>query len=146
MKKLLFALAFVLGLAALAMGSGPGIAYTDIANVFTANQTFKFTSANPSSSAYVNGVYLDTADAKTSLGIGIYNSSMSGAWLQSLNEPATGGGTFALVLNPLGGSVGINTGTTAPSGIFDVMGTSVHALVGFASGGVSIGNTSDPGA
>jgi len=53
--------------------------------------------------------------------MGIQNAAISGSdgtWIQSYNQPATAAGSFALMLNPLGGNVGI--GTTSPNAVLDI--------------------------
>ncbi len=68
-----------------------------------------------------SGLFRISAAGITGLNIGIANSSPYGSWLQATNEPASGGSAFPLLLNPLGGSVGI--GTSAPAYKLDVAGT-----------------------
>jgi hypothetical protein len=79
----------------------------------------KAASADPVLATY-NGLFtLDTSDARTSFQMGV-GTTFNGTWLQSYNEPATGGGTFPILLNPIGGNVGI--GTTSPGFALTVTG------------------------
>jgi Chaperone of endosialidase len=59
----------------------------------------------PTAATY-NGIFgLETA-GQTSFQMGI-NTNGNGTWFQTYNQPATGGGTFSIFLNPLGGNVAI---------------------------------------
>ena len=79
----------------------------------------KGTAANPILATY-NGIFgLETVN-QTSFQMGI-GTTFNGTWFQSYNQPATGGGTFSLVFNPLGGNVGI--GTTSPGQLLTLGGT-----------------------
>ncbi len=78
-----------------------------IASKSTVMLALKQHSADPGSASYAGIISMDSSDSATSLQIGIA-TSWNGSWIQSYNEPATGGGYFALALNPLGGNVGIN--------------------------------------
>jgi hypothetical protein len=74
----------------------------------------KGASTIPTTQTY-NGLFvMESSDNRTSLQMGIYNAAISGidgAWIQSYNQPATAAGNYALMINPLGGNVGINTTT-----------------------------------
>ena len=74
----------------------------------------------PSITAQSGILRLSPATAITGLNMGIYDSSPYGSWIQTTNQPASGGGAFPLTLNPMGGNVGI--GTTAPKNKLDVEG------------------------
>lgn len=85
----------------------------------------KRNSGDPTASSHTGSLVLESADGRTSLGVGITGSGQSGAWLQSLNQPP-GGQTFALLLNPLGGAIGIGTSNTT-------LDTNVNVQLGNAS-------------
>jgi hypothetical protein len=67
----------------------------------------------------------------TSLEFGGYGSAPYGLWLQTKNKT---GGSFPLILNPLGGAVGI--GTSSPGTALEVNGAA-KASYSIASGGLS---------
>lgn len=78
----------------------------------------KHIGADPSLTVHQGQIALDTVN-QTSMDIGI-SSSVSGAWIQTGNEPEFGN-AFGLILNPLGGHVGVGTGMTlAPIATFVV--------------------------
>jgi Chaperone of endosialidase len=63
----------------------------------------------PTAATY-NGIFgLETA-GQTSFQMGI-GSVNNGTWFQTYNQPATGGGSFPIYLNPLGGNVSIGIGS-----------------------------------
>jgi hypothetical protein len=76
----------------------------------------------------------------TSLEFGGYSSAPYGLWLQTKNKT---GGSFPLILNPLGGAVGI--GTTAPGSPLSVQGSDnsviahFHGTTGTNTRGLQIG-------
>ncbi|PIR13555.1 hypothetical protein COV49_01745, partial [Candidatus Falkowbacteria bacterium CG11_big_fil_rev_8_21_14_0_20_39_10] len=76
----------------------------------------KGTAVDPVLATY-NGIFGLESAAQTSFQMGI-GLSFNGTWFQSYNQPATGGGTYNLILNPLGGNVGI--GTTNPGNKLEI--------------------------
>ena len=76
----------------------------------TIKTQIKGTAANAVAATY-NGLFGLESAAQTSFQMGI-GSSFNGTWFQSYNQPATSGGVFSLVFNPLGGPVGITTTNT----------------------------------
>ncbi|MFA6386701.1 MAG: tail fiber domain-containing protein, partial [Candidatus Paceibacterota bacterium] len=68
-----------------------------------------------------SGLFRLDSVTTTGFSMGIQNASPYGTYLQSTNTPATGGGAYPLLLNPLGGNVGI--GTTNPLQKLEVSGT-----------------------
>jgi len=83
------------------------------------NLSVKGIAANATASTY-NGIFGLESVNQTSFQMGI-GSTYNGTWFQSFNQPATGGGTYPLIFNPLGGNVGI--GTTSPTAKLEVRGT-----------------------
>jgi hypothetical protein len=83
------------------------------------NLSIKGIATNATVSTY-NGIFGLESVNQTSFQMGI-GSTYNGTWFQSFNQPATGGGTYNLIFNPLGGSVGI--GTTSPTAKLEVRGT-----------------------
>ncbi|MDE2001260.1 MAG: DUF5011 domain-containing protein [Patescibacteria group bacterium] len=71
----------------------------------------KYASTNPTAQTYNGAFVIDSSDGRTSLQMGIGNTTWDGAWIQSYNEPATAANNYTLALNPLGGNVGIGTTT-----------------------------------
>lgn len=59
----------------------------------------------------------------TGFSMGIQSAYPFGTYLQSTNTPSTGGGAFPLLLNPLGGNVGV--GTASPNAKLQVSGAVV---------------------
>lgn len=89
----------------------------------TAAPLYKFhilgANANPSLSAVSGIVAIDGGSNSNELAIGTYSASPFGVWLQAKDNASSGlgsGAAYPLVLNPLGGNVGIGTtsfGTSA---------------------------------
>jgi len=80
-------------------------------------------SSSPSVTAWNDIAAITGVTTGVSLGIGQMSASPYSVWLQT--RQGTGGATFPIALNPLGGNVGI--GTTSPAHLLDVISASAIA-------------------
>jgi hypothetical protein len=83
------------------------------------------TSGNPSTTADTYNLFSVTGNLGPQLNIGGYNGSSYGMWLQ-VKDAGNGGTLYPILLQPLGGNVGI--GTTSPSVPLEVYSTTADVL------------------
>lgn len=86
------------------------------------NLNIKGAATVPTAQTY-NGNFVIDSPSATSIQMGNLPAYPWGGWIQVYNEPATSAGNYSLLLNPLGGNVGI--GTTNPADKLQVTGGNV---------------------
>jgi hypothetical protein len=92
--------------------------------------------AAPSTTAN-NGVFRINTGTSNEIQIGTYSTSPFGVWMQT-KQNTNSGSTYSIILNPLGGGVGI--GTASPSETLQVNGSNVvvaSEVFGFSVSGVT---------
>jgi hypothetical protein len=89
------------------------------------------TSGNPSITADTNNLFSITGSLGPQLNIGGYNGASYGMWLQ-VKDAGNGGTLYPILLQPLGGNVGIGTSspnlTNTNRTVLDINGTSTSLL------------------
>jgi chaperonin cofactor prefoldin len=83
------------------------------------------TSGNPSTTADTNNLFSITGSLGPQLNIGGYNGASYGMWLQ-VKDAGNGGTLYPILLQPLGGNVGI--GTSSPQNILHIQGSGTTYL------------------